>query len=152
MREGDEVAASWMLTVECSAPQALASFWCAALGYVPAPPPVGFATWEAWLRTHEVPEHEWDDGAVISDPAGVAPGLTFLKVPEVKVGKNRMHLDLQVGGGRHRPVDERWPRVMAESERLMSLGARLVLEVARDDGRPDHLVLADPEGNEFCIV
>ena len=52
----------------------------------------------------EVPEDEWDDGAYVTDPDGVRPGISFLKVPESKVVKNRIHIDVNVGGGRQEPV------------------------------------------------
>ncbi|MGI8578332.1 MAG: VOC family protein [Nocardioidaceae bacterium] len=113
--------------------------------------PTGFESWEDWLTQHGVPEDEWDTGASISDPNDKAPEISFLQVPEAKTVKNRLHLDIQIGGGRHQPVELRWPRVVAEVERLAGLGARVVQEVGQD-GRPDHVVMADPEGNEFCVV
>jgi hypothetical protein len=69
---------------------------------------------------------------------GVAPDLLFLRVPEEKSGKNRLHLDL-------RPVDQ-----AAEVARLESLGARRA-----DVGQGPEVtwvVLADPDGNEFCVL
>jgi hypothetical protein len=102
-------------------------------------------------REVSVPEDEWDDGAYIVDPDGVQPGMSFLKVPEPKVVKNRVHLDVQVGGGRGVPWDVRWPRVTEAVERLKAAGATVVREDAVD-GTPDHVVMADPEGNEFCVV
>ncbi len=145
------MATPWQLTIDCTAPTALAAFWAAALGYVPSPVPEGFASWEAWLTEHGVPEDEWDSGASISDPDGVTPGISFLQVPEAKKVKNRLHLDIQIGGGRHQPWEQRWARVGGEVERLTGLGATVVEEVAQGD-RPDHVVMADPEGNEFCVV
>ena len=142
----------WQLTVDCARPTSLAAFWAAALGYVTAPPPPGFATWEGWLRAQDVPEDEWDSGASISDPKGVLPALSFLQVPEDKLGKNRLHVDLQVGGGRQLPWEERWPRVLVEVQRLVGLGGVILSEVPGGDGRGDHVVLADPEGNEFCVL
>ncbi|WP_193105443.1 VOC family protein [Brachybacterium sp. FME24] len=142
---------AWHLTIDCSAPAALARFWAAALGYEPAPVPAGFDSWEAWLIAHEVPEAEWDDGAYLHDPQGSAPKISFLRVPEPKIAKNRLHLDLQVGGGRQVPAQQRWPRIRREVERLTDLGARVVQEVPGPDG-PDHVIMADPEGNEFCVV
>ncbi|GAA4529477.1 VOC family protein [Amycolatopsis samaneae] len=60
--------------------------------------------------------------------------------------KNRLHLDVQVGGGRDTPWETWWPRVVAATERLT------VLRRYDFRGRPDHVVLADPEENEFCLV
>ena len=65
--------------------------------------------------------------------------------------KNRVHLDVQVGGGRAQPWDVRWAQVTEAVERLTAAGATVIGEVAQD-GRPDHVVMADPEGNEFCVV
>lgn len=141
------------LTLDCARPRELARFWCGALGYEPAPPPTGFESWEEWLRHHDVPPEEWDDGAAIHDPAGVGPPIGFLEVPEQRAGKNRMHLDLQVSGGRHLPGDERTERIRAEIGRLAGLGARVVAEFP-SSGAPhvDHVWMADPEGNDFCVV
>jgi hypothetical protein len=52
-----------------------------------------------------------DDGAALEDPDGVGPRISFLKVPEPKAVKNRVHLDVQVGGGRAEPWEVRWARV-----------------------------------------
>jgi hypothetical protein len=141
----------WTVTVDCTSPAVVAAFWRTALGYVDAPPPEGWDTWEDWLRHFDVPEEEWDDGASLVDPEGVLPRLSFLKVPEGKAVKNRLHLDLQVGGGRHLPVEERWPRVLATVESLVAAGGT-VLSLATHGDEPDHVVMADPEGNELCVV
>jgi glyoxalase superfamily protein len=139
------------LTVDCARPGALAAFWAMALGYIEQPPPEGFASWEDWFRDHDVPEDEWDEGVYLSDPAGVLPNISFLQVPESKVVKNRLHLDVQVGGGRSTDWEVRWPRVQAAAERLVAAGATVQAEYDFD-GKPDHLVMADPEGNEFCLL
>src|SRR5699024_2034162 len=122
-----------------------------ALGYVDAPPPVGFDSWREWLIACDVPEAEWGDGASLVDPEGVAPSLSLLRVPEGKHAKNRLHIDLQMSGGRTQPTDVRRSRITAAVERLIDAGACRLQEhtVA---GELDHVVLADPEGNEFCVV
>jgi hypothetical protein len=145
-------AMNWTLTVDSRSPATLAAFWATALGYVGAAPPAGFASWEEWLRKMGVPKEEWDDGATIEDPEGVRPRISFLKVPESKTVKNRVHLDIQAGGGRREPQELRWARVLDTVARLTAAGATVLHEVAREDGVPDHFVLADPEGNEFCVV
>ncbi|MET4924379.1 VOC family protein [Streptomyces sp. PSRA5] len=145
------MSTKWSLTIDCAHPAKLAEFWALALGYVEPPPPVGFASWEAWFIDCGVPEEEWDDGAYLSDPDGVGPTLSFIKVPESKVVKNRLHLDLRVGGGRETPWETRWPRVTAEVERLTAAGATVVREHDLK-GRPDHVEMADPEGHEFCVA
>jgi Glyoxalase-like domain len=142
----------WTLTIDCARPRRLARFWSTALGYVERPPPAGFNSWEEWLAEQGVPEHEWDDAAYLTDPAGIGPSLSFLRVPEPKTVKNRVHLDIQIGGGRQRPWDQRWPRVLEARDRLVAAGATILSEEMAADGRPDHLVMADPEGNEFCLL
>jgi glyoxalase superfamily protein len=141
----------WTLTFDAAEPARLAAFWKVALGYVDAPPPQGFDSWEDWFVRLGVPVEERDDGAAIADPDGVAPRISFLKVPEGKVAKNRVHLDVQVGGGRGQPWEVRWARVTEAVERLTAAGAT-VIEQSDNDGTPDHVVMADPEGNEFCVV
>ena len=142
----------WGLTVDCARPGELAGFWALALGYTVPAAPVGFASWPEWFRHHGVPEEEWDDGAFLSDPDGSGPSLSFMKVPEEKVVKNRLHLDVKAGGGRETPWEVRWPRVLATVDRLTAAGATVVRQYDGADGRGDHFLLADPEGNEFCVV
>ena len=67
------------------------------------------------------------------------------------MAKNRIHLDIQAGGGRGVPWAVRAPRVRAAVERLVAAGATVQREDFVD-GRLDHVVMADPEGNEFCVV
>ena len=80
------------------------------------------------------------DGAVeIADPNGPTPTLVFVPVPEAKTGKNRVHLDVNpVGCEQHE-----------ELARLLALGA---VEVDVGQGQQTWVVLADPEGNEFCLL
>jgi hypothetical protein len=139
------------VTFDCARPSVQARFWCVALGYVEAAPPAGFDSWPDWFTKLSVPEDEWDDGAAIEDPDGVRPRISFLKVPESKVAKNRIHLDVQIGGGRAEPWDLRWQRVTEMAERLVAAGATVIREHAIEGG-PDHVEMADPEGNEFCVV
>jgi hypothetical protein len=127
------------------------AFWRQALGYVDAPPPQGWDTWEQWLRAFDVPEEEWGDGGALVDPEGVLPSLSFLRVPEPKTVKNRLHLDLDVSGGRHVDQATRVERIQAHVSRLVAAGATVVRE-CHDRDRLDHVVLADPEGNELCVV
>ena len=75
--------------------------------------------------------------------------VVFQRVPEPKTGKNRMHLDLNVGGGSAVPLDDRRERVATEVLRLEALGGSRVREFDRP---PEHwMVMRDPEGNEFCL-
>ncbi|MFW5471174.1 VOC family protein [Knoellia sp. CPCC 206435] len=139
------------LTVDCTNAPALARFWCRALGYVESPPPQGWSDWPSFLREHQVPEDEWDDGATIRPRAGDGPSISFLRVPEPKTVKNRVHLDVRVSGGRHVEQSLREERIRAAEADLVEHGARRQRE-DRVDGHLDHLVMEDPEGNEFCIV
>jgi hypothetical protein len=141
----------WSVTFDCASPATMARFWGPALGYVTPPPPDGFETWEAWARHHEVPEDELHDGAYLADPAGVLPSLSFLAVPEGKVVKNRVHLDVHVTGGRSVSQADREALLGAAVARLTAAGATVLAEHRGPDGL-DHVVLADPEGNEFCVV
>jgi glyoxalase superfamily protein len=98
------------LCIDASDPQAIAGFWEEALG---------------WRRTYDTQD-------------GVAPDLLFLRVPDGKVVKNRLHLDL-------RPQEQ-----AVEVARLEALGARRTDVGQAADAR--WVVLADPEGNEFCVL
>ncbi len=110
------------LCIDSGDPDGIASFWQSALG---------------WRRTFE------EEGEVVLEPpvgsreTGIVPDLLFLKVPEGKVVKNRLHLDL-------RPGDQ-----AAEVARLEALGARRV-DVGQ--GEVSWVVMADPDGNEFDVL
>jgi hypothetical protein len=118
------------LAIDCADPIGLARFWCSVLGY-------------------EVQDQDQDDGIVtIGSPlvpegknrlGPVSPALTFARVPEAKTVKNRLHIDVN-------PTDREQDE---EVRRLLDLGARHV-----DVGQGDvsWVVLADPEGNEFCVL
>jgi catechol 2,3-dioxygenase-like lactoylglutathione lyase family enzyme len=121
---GPAPALTWQcLCVDSTDPRRAAAFWQEALG---------------WRRTHDT------DGEVVLEPPagspqdGVSPDLLFLRVPEDKQGKNRLHLDL-------RPVDQ-----AAEVARLEGLGA-----TRADVGQgvdATWVVLRDPDGNELCVL
>jgi hypothetical protein len=146
------MAGRFQLVIDCADPEPLARFWIAALGYEPEPPPAGFGDWDAYWRDVGVPEDELGLGLdCIVDPAGHGPRIWFQVVPDRKVVKNRLHLDIHAGGGRAVPIETRRQRVDAEAARLAGLGATLVA-VLDTDGL-DHYAVAmtDPEGNEFDI-
>ena len=110
------------ICIDSTDPPGVAGFWQEALG---------------WRRTHE------DDDEVVLEPPegspqdGVSPDILFLRVPEAKSVKNRLHLDL-------RGDDQ-----AAEVARLEALGATRV-DVGQ--GEQTWVVLADPDGNEFCVL
>ena len=111
------------LCIDSQDPRGIASFWEETLG---------------WRRTHDT-----DDEVVVAPPDSnpddsAVPYLLFLKVPEEKAVKNRLHLDL-------RPANQE-----AEVERLTGLGAKRVSVGQSPD--VTWVVLADPDGNEFCVL
>lgn len=111
------------LCVDTVNPVRLANFWQSALG---------------WRRTVER-----EDEVVLEPPSaspedGVVPDLLFLRVPEEKANKNRLHLDL-------RPRDQ-----VAEVARLEGLGAHRA-DVGQGP-EPSWVVMSDPEDNEFCVL
>ncbi|HUA40016.1 MAG TPA: VOC family protein [Streptosporangiaceae bacterium] len=146
------MAVRFQLVMDCRDPEPLARFWAAALGYEFEPPPAGFASWDDYWRDVGVGEEELGVGQdCIIDPDRSGPRIWFQVVPEGKAAKNRLHLDVSVGGSRAFPLEVRRQRVDAEAERLAGLGASFV-RVLSEEGL-DHYAIAmqDPEGNEFDI-
>lgn len=141
---------TFQVTFDCADPAALAGFWAEALGYQVPDPPAPHADWDAWATAMGIPPERWNDARAIEDPAGERPRIYFQKVPEGKVAKNRVHLDLNVGGGHATPLDERKRRVAAEVARLKALGA--TDQRGSIEQRGEFWVrMNDPEGNEFCV-
>jgi hypothetical protein len=149
---------TFQVTFDCADPERLSRFWVAALGYVnPAPPGREltpgqdvFEAWREFLAEMAVPESEWNSSSAAEDPDGVGPRLFFQRVPEGKVVKNRVHLDVRAAPGLQ--GDERMVALEDECERLVGLGAT---RVRRFEPAPPmasgHIVMQDPEGNEFCL-
>ena len=127
------MATQWTLGCDAQDPQALAAFWALALGYVSEP---GF-----------------DDPqcASIIDPDGVGPAIGFLAVPEGKTAKNRMHIDVRPAGEPPWDMAERENLIRTKVAELVSAGATKVREEMYDDDF-GHVVMLDPEGNEFCVA
>ena len=138
------------MTFDCADPRALSLFWNDVLGYELPPPPPGFDSWDAFRETLP-PEHCATWPRPREDPDGVGPRLFFQQVPEGKTVKNRVHLDVRAapglqgeradgrarGGGRaagRRSAPPGWQR----HEPGPPMGA-------------GHIVMQDPEGNEFCL-
>jgi hypothetical protein len=150
---GLPVTTSFTLTIDCADADQMMEFWTTALGYKPKEPPEGFDDWCSYFRSIGVPEEELRGECTVYlvDPEGVAPQIFLQEVPEPKVVKNRIHLDLRVGGGLEVPVALRKQRVEAEVDRLVGAGAtrlRTFDEVVADRY---FVVMQDPEGNEFCL-
>ncbi|NIK62418.1 VOC family protein [Kribbella shirazensis] len=125
------MATTWTVGADAAEPLRLAEFWAAALGYILEP---GYDN-DA-------------NGASIVDPDDVGPAISFLRVPEPKTAKNRLHLDIRVAGpARDAAAAERMRTKAAE---LVTLGA---VQVREDFYGPElgHIVMLDPEGNEFCV-
>ena len=108
------------VTFDCADPMPVARFWAGALGF-------------------DVDPDSDQEGASITDPSGRSGGLYFQPVPEPKVVKNRVHIDL-------RPDDS----MAGQVDRLRELGATVVERV--DEGGSFWTVMRDPEGNELCVL
>ncbi|MER8099134.1 VOC family protein [Kitasatospora sp. NPDC094016] len=134
----------FQVTFDCAEPRRVARFWCEVLGYE-SPPPKGFATWDEYDRSQ--PAEDRGSWSACIDPSGVGPRLFFQRVPEGKVAKNRVHLDVRVGTGL--VGEERLATLEAECTRLLALGAVRVQLLY--DGHDSCIVMQDIEGNEFCV-
>lgn len=137
----------FQVTFDCAEPERLARFWCQVLGYVTPPPPEGYATWDDFHRT--LPAEEQGSWFACSDPKGVGPRLFFQRVPEGKIVKNRVHLDVRVGTGL--VGDERLAALEVECARLVALGATHVQTLYADEENESCIPMLDIEGNEFCL-
>ena len=137
----------FQVTFDCADPERVARFWCDVLGYVVPPPPEGFESWDDFDRSLPA-EHQGSAFACV-DPHGVGPRMFFQRVPEGKVVKNRLHLDVRVGTGM--VGEERLAALEAECARLLPLGATRVRLMLADDFNESCLVMQDVEGNEFCL-
>jgi hypothetical protein len=115
------------ITFDCKEPYQLSLFWSRVTGFGEDP---------------DDPNLPEQDEALLVGPHGT-PNLLFIRVPEGKQVKNRVHLDLT-------PPDSSPAARDAEMARLLELGATLFEDHRRPDGT-GWVVLADPEGNEFCV-
>ena len=112
------------VAIDCADPHALALFWAGVTGFEEDP---------------EEPNRPGDDTAWLGDPVS-GLGIILQRADAPRTGRNRLHLDLAPDD---RTRDE-------EVERVLALGAALVADRRNDDGS-GWVVLADPEGNEFCV-
>lgn len=126
------MATHWTIGGDAADPQRLASFWAAALGYVLEP-------------GYDDPE-----GASIVDPDDVGAAIGFLRVPEPKTSKNRLHIDIRVAGPGERDAAAA-DRMRTKAAALVELGATQVREEFYGPDVLGHIVMLDPEGNEFCV-
>jgi hypothetical protein len=138
------------ITFDAADPGSQAVFWAEALGYQVQPPPPGFETWDQALDAFHVPAENRNDASAVIDPSGAHPRIFFQKVPESKTVKNRVHLDVRAAPGLE--GDDRMAELETEAERLIKLGAsRLRRLEPRPPLEAGHIMMADPEGNEFCL-
>jgi hypothetical protein len=136
---------------DCADPARLAGFWASALHYKLDDPPPGFDSWPDFLKAQGVPESEWNSASAVSDPDGNGPRVFFQRVPEPKQTKNRVHIDINAGGPRGTPDEERRQRIDEEVDRLVGEGATVISPGNEGQFGEYWAVLADPEGNEFCV-
>ncbi len=139
------------VTFDCADPAELAGFWCQVLGYQMQPPPPGFASWDDALEAWGVPS-ELRNGrsAALPRHGEIGPRMFFQRVPEGKIVKNRLHLDVRAAPGLE--GSERMSALEAEATRLVGLGATRVRGVSPDGQlETGFVVMQDPEGNEFCL-
>ncbi|MCO1582334.1 VOC family protein [Crossiella sp. SN42] len=138
------------ITFDCADPAALAAFWADALGYRVQGPPQGFDSWPQALTAFGIPPERHNDASAVIDPDGAGPRLFFQRVPEGKQAKNRVHLDVRAAPGL--VGEERMAALEEAAERLVARGAT---RVSRHEPEPPlaggHLIMTDPEGNEFCL-
>jgi hypothetical protein len=125
------MATKWTIGRDAADPASLARFWAAALGYVIEP---GFDS---------------PGNTSIIDPDDELPAIGFLRVPEPKTAKNRLHIDIRVAGPGERSPESA-VRMRAKAAALVELGATQVREDFYGD-QLGHIVMLDPEGNEFCV-
>ncbi|NGN68672.1 VOC family protein [Streptomyces sp. A7024] len=111
------------ITFDAHDPYRIAEFWAAVTGYK--------------ITDEDAPG---DDEVLIESGQPGVPGLLFIRVPEGKTVKNRLHLDIQPPTGTRD----------GEVERLAGLGARVVADHRTDEGL-GWVLMGDPEGNEFCV-
>ncbi|MEI9907358.1 MAG: VOC family protein [Actinomycetota bacterium] len=113
------------LTIDCDDAVALAEFWAKVLG---------------WKVTHSSESESYIEPTLQENNSDGYPDLLFIKTNDKRVVKNRLHLDL-------RPDDQ-----TAEVKRLEALGAKRIEIGQSKDPETTWIVLADPEGNEFCVL
>ncbi|MEU4082539.1 glyoxalase [Streptomyces venezuelae] len=148
----------FQVTFDAHDPGALSVFWGEVLGYVhPGPPGVelpegadALAAWDEFLAKMGVPEEQRNSRSALEDPDGDGPRIFFQQVPEGKTAKNRVHLDVRAAPGLE--GEERMAALEAECARLVALGAERLRRFEPDPPMSTGwIVMADPEGNEFCL-
>ena len=137
------------IVFDCASPSRLAEFYAKVLNYKVQEPPEGFASWRDALKAWGVPEEDWDSASAIVDPEGTGPRIYFQRMETPKLGKNRVHIDVNASGGPGATLERRKEQVRAKAEALRALGAS-EHSVVEENGEY-WIVMLDPEGNEFCV-
>ena len=127
------MAKHWTLGCDAEDPHRLARFWKLALDYV------------------DEPGYDNPDGASIVDPDGVGPPISWLRVPEGKTAKNRVHIDIRVAGEGPWDLMER-ERLIRELVPVLERAGATKLREESDGELLGAVVMLDPEGNEFCVA
>jgi hypothetical protein len=144
------MAFDFQVAVDCAQPHELAAWWAETLGWTVEEQDADFIRRmiaEGYATDEETTVYQgnlvWSSGAAIRNPDGPADvrrqRVLFQQVPEAKAGKNRWHLDVNIGA----------EEVPAQTERLLARGATFLHN--GQQGPHSWVTLADPEGNEFCI-
>jgi Glyoxalase-like domain len=142
------MAGKVQVVFDCKDPESLSRFYADALHYKMQDPPEGYASWKDALKASGVPEEEWNSASAIVDPEGSGPRIYFQLMETPKLGKNRLHIDVNASDKRASEV-ERKKQVRSEVERIAKLGA--IKQEEWDDRTGFWIVMLDPEGNEFCV-
>jgi hypothetical protein len=137
------------VTFDCGDPAGLAEFWAQALDYVVQPPPPGFDSWDQALEAWGVPAEGRNERSAVVDADGHGPRVFFQRVPEGKAAKNRVHLDVRAAPGLEGA--DRMAALEDDCGRLVGLGASRVERFEPGGMAAGHIVMRDPEGNEFCL-
>jgi hypothetical protein len=145
------MATGIQVVFDCADPARMMTFWATALGYKGQDPPEGYSSWQEFLQTMNVPEERWNDAGAVIDPEGKGPRIYFQRVPEPRAVKNRVHLDLNVGGDASASPDERRRRIDSEVERLVAAGGSVFRPGQVNEMGEYWVVMQDVEGNEFCV-
>lgn len=141
------MAFDFQVTIDCADPHELADWWAEALGWRVEPQDESFI--RRMVRSGAATEADttrhrgalvWTVGTAITSPDPDRPRVLFQRSQEPKNGKNRVHLDVRVGPDRQE----------AEVDRLLALGATELWRASQ--GPYAWVTMADPEGNEFCVV
>lgn len=127
------MATPWTLGCDAPDPRRLAHFWAIALGYIA-----------------EAGQDDPESASII-DPEGKGPAIGWLRVPEGKSSKNRLHIDIRVAGEEPWDMAQRARLIRTKVPELVAAGASVVREEMYGEVL-GHVVMIDPEDNEFCVA